>query len=250
MKLRLVDDWREVVSHSLSLWLQIVGLFVLILPELRYALWARDTDPFMLWWAGVLLLLAGVAGRLLEQPRARWIERLRIAAVALLVLALSIIAARADPASEAQTLELAVPFVAGHEGERLVAYIPMAGDVPTICYGETRDVHLGMTATHAQCLAWLRARVAEFRTGLHRYFLPDTLALRLPPKRDAAFTDLGYNCGIPSIGRSTSVARLNAGDIRGACQAMTWWNKLGQRVIRGLVARRSDDLAYCLADLR
>ena len=48
---------------------------------------------------------------------------------------------------------------------------------------------------------------------------------------------------------SWSTRRLNAGDIAGGCTSLTWWNKAGARVIRGLVNRRADEYQMCMEGL-
>jgi lysozyme len=242
--MKLVADWRRVVALSISFWAQVLGLFALILPELAYAVWGVEFDPYVLWWVGVGFLLFGIAGRLVVQSGSALVNLLRIAAVALLILGVSVLAASAAPATEAETLAIAVPFIGEREGMRLVAYLDIVG-VPTICAGSTRGVTLGMRKTLAECTALLRAEVAEYRRGLHRYFTAETIALRLPARRDAAFTSLAFNVGIGAVGKSTAVRRLNASDVPGACDAITWWNKAGQRVVRGLVIRRAAERDLC-----
>jgi GH24 family phage-related lysozyme (muramidase) len=153
------------------------------------------------------------------------------------------------PYSEADALNEAVPFIAQEEGLRTKAYLDIVG-VPTICYGSTRGVRLGMEKTRAECLDLLRSEVAEYRHGLHRYIKPAARLYHLTPKRDAAYTSTAFNCGIGAIGKSTAVRRLNAGDIKGGCEALTWWNKAGGRVVRGLVARRTRERALCLDGVR
>lgn len=242
--MKLIADWRRVIALSISFWAQVLGLFALILPELAYGLWGIEFDPYVLWWIGVMLLLFGIAGRLVQQSGKAWVNLLRISAVALVILGLSVLAARAGPATEADTLAIAVPFIAEKEGMRLEAYLDIVG-VPTICAGSTRGVVLGMRKTLPECTALLQAEVAEYRVGLHRYFTDETIRLRLPPRRDAAFTSLAFNVGISAAGKSTATRRLNAGDVPGACDAITWWDKAGKRVVRGLVFRRADERALC-----
>lgn len=250
--MKLVDNWRRVVSLSLSFWLQVAGLLAMILPEAWYAWTGQDYDPHVAWWLGVLLLVAGLAGRLVQQGVAPWRERLRVAAVIAIAVLLAFwlaAPARSAPATEQQTLEVAVPFIAAEEGKRNVAYRDVVG-VWTICYGSTSGVHAGMVLSDAECLALLWREVADYRARLHVWFVPVTIEQRLPPTRDAAYTSLAFNCGVSSIGKSTAVRRLNAGNIKGGCAAITWWNKAGGRVIRGLVARRAREEALCLQGLR
>lgn len=253
----LVEDWRRVLLLSLSFWMQMAGLAALVLPELYYRLTGNDYDPYIFWWIGVLLLLAGMVGRVWKQGVSLWVEWLRIIAIGVVIVALAVLLAtpskatpmdygRAQAATEAQTLAIAVPFIATEEGERLVAYIPVEGDRPTICFGSTRGVYLGMRKTHEECLALLRVEVAEYRAKLHLYFTPVTIIDRLPPTRDAAYTSTAFNVGYAGIGKSTATRRLNAGDIVGGCQALTWFDKQGHRVLRGLFERRQREKKLCM----
>lgn len=147
--------------------------------------------------------------------------------------------------SDAAFLESAVPFVGKWEGLRLTAYRDIVG-VWTICYGHTRTVVPGETRTREQCDALLGAELLEYRHGLHEFFTDDTKRARLPVMRDVAFTSLAFNVGIAGAGRSTAVRRLNEGNTPGACDALTWWDKAGGRVVRGLVLRRTEEKELCL----
>lgn len=148
-------------------------------------------------------------------------------------------------ASEADFLAVAVPYVGKWEGLRLKAYRDIVG-VLTVCYGETKGVRGGDRYTKAECDAMLARELISYREGLHRYFSAKTLAHRLPVQRDTAFVSLAYNVGVAGAGRSTAVRRLNAGNITGACHAITWWNKAGKRVVRGLTLRRGEDYGKCM----
>lgn len=143
---------------------------------------------------------------------------------------------------------VAVPLIAKWEGLRLTAYQDIVG-VWTVCYGETKGVRPGDTYTKAQCDEMLRREIRAYRSDLHDYFTAETKARRLTAHRDAAFTSVAYNAGPGAIGKSTATRRLNAGEIEGACNALTWWNKAGGRVIRGLVNRRAEEQALCLEGL-
>ncbi|RUY12605.1 hypothetical protein EOA25_02815 [Mesorhizobium sp. M2A.F.Ca.ET.040.01.1.1] len=250
---RAVPEWRRVLVLSLSFWMQAAGLALLILPEAWYGLTGQDYDPNIAWWLAVLLLVAGLAGRVFQQGVSIWKEWLRIVAVALIAIALAVILATPSPAAplpaaqatEAETLAIAVPFIAKEEGERNKAYLDAVG-IPTICFGSTRGVRLGMIKSHQECLELLWIEVAEHRTGLHRYFAPETISIRLPPKRDAAYTSTAFNVGVAGIGKSTATRRLNAGDIAGGCQALTWFDKAGKRVLRGLFERRQREKKLCM----
>ena len=149
---------------------------------------------------------------------------------------------------EARTMVVAVPLVARWEGLSLEAYLDRIASPPvwTICYGETEGVRRDEVRTREECEAGLRRGLVRYRNGLHQYFEAETRARRLTPERDAAFVSLAWNVGIAGAGGSTATRRLNAGDIRGACEALTWWNRAGGRVVRGLVNRRADEHRLCL----
>lgn len=249
--MNLIDDWRRVAALSLSFWMQVAGFLVLIVPELRFMITGQDYDPALAWWIGMMLLLAGLVGRFFKQSLSTWREWVRIIVIALAVLLASAWlsgSAFAASASEIETLNVAVPHIAKEEGKRNKAYRDIVG-VWTICHGSTRGVRKGMEMTDAQCTALLRSEVVEYRKGLHRYFTKATKQIRLTPKRDAAYTSTAFNCGIRAIGRSTATRRLNAGNIKGGCKALTWWNKAGGRVVRGLQMRRAREFELCMAGL-
>lgn len=155
--------------------------------------------------------------------------------------------------SEAVFLEAGVPFVGGWEGKRNCAYFDIVG-VPTIGYGHTRtvtadDVRNGLCWSDEKVDQMLGDELLEYREGIHGYFTTDTLRHRLPVGRDVAYTSLAFNVGIAGAGRSTATRRLNAGDIAGGCQALTWFNRAGGRVVRGLVNRRTEEYGLCVQGL-
>lgn len=251
--MKLIPNAKQVAKKSLSLWINRLAFALMILPELLFLVTGIDTNPALLFWSGAALYIAVEVARLVDQGIG---DTLRSPA-ALLFLAVAMSAAPAPgpagagPVSEAAFLKEAVPLVAKWEGKRNAAYLDTIASPPvwTVCYGETRGVRRGDTYTDAQCAKMLGEGLVQYRDGLHRYFTPETLQSRLTPKRDAAYVSLSWNAGVAAIGRSTAVRRLNAGDIRGGCHAIGWWNKAGGRVVRGLVNRRQEDVAYCLAGL-
>lgn len=137
---------------------------------------------------------------------------------------------------------LAVAVVGGFEGLRTNAYRDVIG-IPTICFGETRGVKMGDSYTVDECKAMLGDGLAEFETGMRNCLTaPD----RIPDKPYVAFLSLSYNIGTGAFCRSTVARKANAGDLRGACDAILAWNKAGGRVIAGLVKRRQKEHAMCL----
>lgn len=142
--------------------------------------------------------------------------------------------------AKAGWLAIAFTAVAAYEGLSLLEY-PDVGGVPTICYGETKDVHPGQVATKSECDERLSARLAEFNAGVN-----SCVTAELPDTRRAAFVSLAYNIGIAPFCKSTVVRRINAGDVAGSCEAMLMWNKVKGVTWRGLTNRRMKEREMCL----
>ena len=242
----LVPDFRSVVAVAFSFWLQAFAVISLVAPEVLFVLTGRDLDPRFLWMVQVGLAVAGLVSRVVVQPRGALKNWSRLICLVVMILVGSAVAARAEDAPQPDALDIAVPLIATWEGKSNEAYMDIVG-VPTICYGSTRGVKIGMRKTDSECLSLLRNEVSEYRRNLHGFLTEQTVSDRLTPHKDAAYTSLAYNAGVRAIGRSTAVRRLNGGNIRGGCQALTWWNKAGGRVIRGLVNRRTASVIYAYA---
>ena len=132
--------------------------------------------------------------------------------------------------------------VASSEGLRQYAYRDVGG-VWTICYGETKNIQKGDTATIAQCKEMLGARI-------ERDFGPQVdkcVKGPIPPARKAALTSFAYNVGAGAMCRSSVVRKLNAGDVRGGCDALLLYDKAGGKKVPGLLSRRKKERELCLA---
>ncbi|MEO1733567.1 MAG: lysozyme [Pseudomonadota bacterium] len=272
--MKLISNWKTVIARAHSMWAVYLGILLLFMPDLIYWTTGVDTNPRIWIYASLCAFLYGAVFRLCDQGidrtklESHWL--IVVAGLALLAMVLVPHLRAVDlvvetPLAEPEIVEIAeitgvpdvaadpeqaflaaaVPFIGRWEGLRLDAYQDIVG-VWTVCYGETKGVKPGDRYTRAECDAMLAREVLSYRTGLHRHFLTETVESRLPVPRDVAFTSLAYNVGVAGAGRSTAVRRLNDGSIAGACDALTWWNKAGGRVVRGLVNRRSEEKAMCL----
>lgn len=142
----------------------------------------------------------------------------------------------------------ALELIKEFEGLRLNAYRDPVG-VLTIGYGYTNDagfgpgVSPGDTWTAQQAEDMLREGVMRFANNIQPHFV-------IKPNEDqfGAFVSLAYNIGWQSFVKSTALKRWNAGDVEGAAEAVTWWNKAGGKVLRGLTRRREAEAALILAD--
>lgn len=250
------QNWQSIVLRSYTAWAFYALAAITLAPDLIYLVAERDTNPAVWSALQIWIIVLGVMGRLILQPREGAIRRRLI--LGIIVLGTIIAAAQAmAQTTERATMRVLVPLVIKWEGEHRCsdarhlhcAYRDIVG-VPTLCYGETLGVRMGDRATDAECRDKLEHRLTDdFRAGLHRYFTDTTRANRLTAERDAAYVSLAYNVGIRGAGRSTATRRLNGGDIAGGCAALGWWNKAGGRVVRGLVNRRAEETALCLRGL-
>lgn len=247
------------------MWAIYLGIVCLVVPEFLFYVYEWDTNPRIWWIASLVLLIGGAAGRLIEQgidrskmQSSKWVGLLAVIAVVGGFLMVNHTSDKAPigvdnvaavigdmPTTEAAFLAHAVPFVGEWEGLRLEAYRDLVG-IWTVCYGETKGVKPGDTYTKAECDAMFSLELVDYRNRLHPAFSEETKAKRLHVKRDVAFAGLAYNVGVAGTRKSTAVRRLNEGDVAGACEAITLWNKAGGRVVRGLVRRRSHEYTLCL----
>jgi len=141
----------------------------------------------------------------------------------------------------------ALELIKEFEGLQLNAYRDPVG-ILTIGYGYTNDAGFGpgvsrddvWTAQQAEDM--LREGVLRFANNIQPHFT-------IKPNADqfGAFVSLAYNIGWQSFVKSTALKRWNAGDVEGAAEAVTWWNKAGGKVLRGLVRRREAEAALILA---
>lgn len=113
--------------------------------------------------------------------------------------------------------------------------------VPTIGWGCTEGVRLGMTWTEGEAEAGLRRELAKFEAGVQRLVTVD-----LTQNQFDALVSLTYNIGLGAFAKSTVLKRLNRGDYEGAAQAFHAWRKGGGRVLGGLISRRQREAALFL----
>ncbi|AJX18540.1 glycosyl hydrolase [Burkholderia pseudomallei] len=142
---------------------------------------------------------------------------------------------------------LLLSVVPKFEGLELIARPDPIGIV-TACYGDTKDVHAGQRFTPAECRARLEQRLIEHAEPVLRC----TPVLRGRTYQLAAAVSFAYNIGAGAYCGSITAKRFNAGDWKGACQAMNesdngWpqWVTARGRVLPGLVKRRAEERAIC-----
>jgi lysozyme len=111
----------------------------------------------------------------------------------------------------------ALSLIKEFEGFRAKAYLCPAG-VPTIGYGETDNVKLGMTITEAQASELLEKRYTEFETHVK-----SLLRVEYNPNQLGALTSFAYNLGVGNLRKSTLLRLFNQGDTQGAADNFEKW---------------------------
>lgn len=139
-------------------------------------------------------------------------------------------------------------LVGGFEGLRLVAYPDPATKGPpwTVCFGETAGVRPGDRYTIDQCKAMLVRSLESYALGVE-----GCISRPMPDTTYIAFVSLAYNIGTGGFCKSSVVRLYNAGNHRGACDAMLRFNRAAGVVFPGLTKRREREREWCLrgADL-
>jgi lysozyme len=127
------------------------------------------------------------------------------------------------------------------EGYRDDAYIPVAGDVPTIGFGTTQNVRMGDKITVPQALNRALVDVQKFEGAMKK-----CVKVPLHQYEYDAYLSLTYNIGEGAFCRSTLVRLLNQKDYNGACKQILRWDNFKGKPLRGLTIRREKEYAMCM----
>ena len=140
----------------------------------------------------------------------------------------------------------AINIIKKWEGFEARAYPDSVG-VWTIGYGTTARANVGieptagMKITEAQATVYLNRALEKFASQIRPF-----ITAPINDNEWSAFLSLAYNIGPGAFRKSTALRRFNAGDKAGAAEALTWFNKAGGRVLRGLERRRAEEKALFL----
>ncbi len=133
--------------------------------------------------------------------------------------------------------------VAKFEGFEPQAYIPVAGDVPTIGFGHTEGVQMGQTITKEAALTLLREDVRTAEDAVR-----SCVKVPLTQGEMNAYTSLAFNIGRTAFCGSTLVRKLNSGDYAGACEEILRWHFVAGESVPGLVNRREAEFKMCMGE--
>ena len=135
---------------------------------------------------------------------------------------------------------VALVGIAGWEGYKSAAYIPVPGDVPTIGFGTTHGVKMGDTIDPVTALQRKIRDVEKFEGAIKQ-----CVTVPLFQHEYDAYLSLAYNIGPQAFCRSTLVRKLNAGDYAGACKEILRWDNFRGKPLAGLTKRRQSEYLQC-----
>ncbi len=136
-----------------------------------------------------------------------------------------------------QTSQRGIDLIKRFEGLRLRAYDDGVG-IPTIGYGHTKGVKLGMTITEEQAVQFLREDLHSAERDIDRL-----VTVHLCQHQFDALASLVFNIGGTAFRDSTLLRKLNAGDYAGAAVQFDRWVHGGGKILPGLVKRRAAERA-------
>lgn len=139
-------------------------------------------------------------------------------------------------------LGIALTIIAGFEGLYTFAYKDIVG-VKTVCYGHIEGVQMGDKYTVEQCRDMLVTDLPRYEAMVNK-----CIHVPMPDKRKAAIVSFTYNVGGGALCKSSVARKLNAGDVRGGCDALLLYNKAGGKTVKGLVNRRQAERKLCLEE--
>lgn len=143
-------------------------------------------------------------------------------------------------AGSAGVIACCVAFTPTWEGMDKVAKVDRigTGHPVTYCFGQTDEfgkVKAGQRFTKQQCDQKLAESLPKYLAEIE-----PCIHVPLPDKTKASLLDAAYNAGSARVCKSPMVAKMNAGDLKGGCNAFAGWIVRSDGVIRkGLIARRT-----------
>lgn len=150
-------------------------------------------------------------------------------------------------------LMLSCALTATFEGRENIPYIDRLGKGQpiTACYGSTIGIVWGRRYSDEECRQMLLRDGRSHAEAIQPYLPPN-----LPDKTAAAFYDFGYNVGAGTFARSSVSRKAKAGDLVGACHAISLYQFTNGKDCRiaanrcgGIPKRRAAEVKLCLEGL-
>jgi lysozyme len=148
--------------------------------------------------------------------------------------------------ASAAALACALPITKACEGYWPTAKVDTIGTGRpcTGGYGETEHVKCGESHPEKYWADLLVVKLKRYDAEIGH-----CIHVELPDQTRAAVVIFAYNVGSAGACRSTTIRKMNDGDIRGGCDALMQWTRAQGHVVPGLVNRRAKERKLCLAGL-
>ena len=129
--------------------------------------------------------------------------------------------------------EAGLELIKEFEGCKLTAYLDSVA-VPTIGYGHTKDVSIGMRCTKEEADAWLLEDLKDAETCVN-----GAVTVPLTQNEFDALVSFVFNFGCTKFRGSTLLRKLLDSDYDGAALEFRRWDRAGGQVLAGLTRRRA-----------
>lgn len=134
-------------------------------------------------------------------------------------------------------------LIKSYEKLHLVAYMPTPDDKPTIGWGHTRGVKMGMTCNIQQAQQWFMEDTAEAVVAFRRIGVPLTQSMF------DALVSLVFNVGAGSVSATSTIGKaLRTRPYYLAWAGFTLWRKQAKNDLLGLARRRGEEMMMYLED--
>jgi lysozyme len=139
---------------------------------------------------------------------------------------------------EVKTSQDGINLIKFFEGLRTKAYLDSVG-IPTIGYGHTKGVKLGMMITETKAEELLKKDLEYFENKVL-----DLVKVNLLQNQFDALVSFTFNLGEGSLKKSTLLKKLNSTvffrkeELESIANEFLKWNKAGGKVLTGLTKRR------------
>ena len=125
-----------------------------------------------------------------------------------------------------------IALIKKFEGCKLESYL-CAANVPTIGYGSTKGIEMGMTISQERAEELLLEDLEVYEDAVNK-----AVELPLHQHQFDALVSWTFNLGSANLNASTMLKVLNQGAYEDVPYQMKRWNKAGGKVLEGLTRRR------------
>lgn len=143
------------------------------------------------------------------------------------------------------TSKVGIDLISSFEDTKLQAYDDGVGvwtiGTGTTVYPDGVRVKKGDKCTLGQAKEYFAHDLKRFEASVNTL-----VKVPLSQNQFDALVSLVYNIGTGAFAGSTLLKKLNAKDYQGAADQFPLWNKVGGKVLKGLVRRRADERALFL----